>query len=104
MAGRRQGVAHDQPDIVNTWQRRSTTVASDLPLDLLNPREHRLFVALGKGKLNKQIAEELGLSVATVETYRKSISAKLGLSGSELVRAAVLFRVCGSAGLSHEES
>ena len=47
--------------------------------------------------LNKQIAQELGLSVATVETYRKSISAKLGLSGAELVRAAALMRASGRA-------
>jgi hypothetical protein len=32
------------------------------------------------------------LCLNTVETYRKTISAKLGLSGVELVRAAVLHR------------
>lgn len=61
-------------------------------LDQLNPREHRVFGALGLGWHNRAIALALGLSIATVETYRKAISAKLGLSGSELVRAAVLHR------------
>jgi DNA-binding NarL/FixJ family response regulator len=34
----------------------------------------------------------MALCVNTVETYRKTISAKLGLSGAELVRAAALHR------------
>lgn len=72
--------------------------AGELPLHRLSPRELRLFLALGRGLLNKQIAQEQGLTMATVETYRKAISAKLNLSGAELVRAAVLQRV---AGLSH---
>ena len=70
----------------------------ELPLHRLSPRELRLFLALGRGLLNRQIAQEQGLTMATVETYRKAISAKLNLSGAELVRAAVLHRV---AGLSH---
>ena len=42
--------------------------------------------------LNKEIAARLDLSVATVETYRKNVAAKLGVSGSELVRLATLYR------------
>lgn len=74
------------------WQRVGPAPAA-LPLDTLCPRELRVFLAMGKGLLNKQIAAQLGLSVATVETYRKNICAKLQLSGVELVRAAVLHRL-----------
>ncbi len=63
-----------------------------LQLDQLSPRELRVFHALGRGLLNKEIALSLGLSLHTVETYRKHISAKLSLSGSELIRAATLHR------------
>jgi len=42
--------------------------------------------------LNKEIAARLDLSVATVETYRKGVAAKLGVSGAELVRIATLYR------------
>lgn len=63
-----------------------------LQLDQLSPRELRVFHALGRGLLNKEIALSLGLSVHTVETYRKHISAKLSLSGAELIRAATLHR------------
>jgi len=63
-----------------------------LQVDQLAPRELRVFHALGLGLLNKEIAQSLGLSVNTVETYRKHISAKLSLSGAELIRAATLHR------------
>lgn len=63
-----------------------------LQMETLSPRELRLFHALGLGLLNKEIAQSLGLSLQTVETYRKHISAKLSLSGSELIRAATLHR------------
>jgi DNA-binding NarL/FixJ family response regulator len=63
-----------------------------LQMDTLSPRELRVFQALGLGLLNKEIAHSLGLSLQTVETYRKHISAKLSLSGSELIRAATLHR------------
>lgn len=58
----------------------------------LTPRERRLLLELGNGQLNKQMAARLGLSPATVETYRKHVAAKLSLSGGELVRLAVLYR------------
>jgi DNA-binding NarL/FixJ family response regulator len=61
-------------------------------IDRLSPREQRLVRELGCGLLNKEIAARLVLSVATVETYRKSVAAKLGVSGAELVRLATLHR------------
>lgn len=87
--------------VVQAWQQSTDAPAASgnhvasLPLQLLSPRELRVFLALGRGLLNKQIAHELGLTMATVETYRKSLCAKLKLSGAELVRAAVLHRVAG---------
>jgi len=90
----------DLVQVVNDWKQSQPSemkVAKEmalLPLDRLSPRELRVFVALGKGLLNKEIARELNLTVATVETYRKSMSAKLGISGAELVRASVLYRCC----------
>ena len=61
-------------------------------IERLSPRERRLVGELGCGLLNKEIAARLELSVATVETYRKSVAAKLGVSGAELVRLATLHR------------
>lgn len=69
-----------------------------LQMDTLSPRELRVFHALGLGLLNKEIAQSLGLSLQTVETYRKHISAKLALSGSEMIRAATLHRCTNPVG------
>jgi DNA-binding NarL/FixJ family response regulator len=92
--------------LVSRWQqqhpsssvRRIATAVERL--DHLSPRESRVFQCLGKGMHNKEIAAVLGLCVNTVETYRKVISAKLSLSGSELVRAAALHRCTHVADLA----
>jgi DNA-binding NarL/FixJ family response regulator len=53
-------------------------------------REWQVFVLLGKGQSNKEIAEALAVDVRTVETYRGRLKAKLGLPhGSNLPRLAV---------------
>ena len=92
-------------DVVMTWQRQITAHGSALrtsdvlpPLALLSPREQRVFDCLGQGLLNREVASELGLSVGTVESYRKVICSKLGVSGSELVRLAVLRRCLPTPG------
>lgn len=82
------------------WVRRPQGRVGPLPgsqvpmqaIQSLSPRELRLLEALGRGLVNKEIALELRLTVATVETYRKSVASKLGVSGSELVRIATLYR------------
>jgi len=56
----------------------------------LTPREQELFRLIGCGLSNREIAAALHLSQRTVETHRKNIVAKLGVSGPELVRLAAL--------------
>jgi DNA-binding NarL/FixJ family response regulator len=82
------------------WRHRTDDLYLPLPgceqhlraITTLSPREQRVIEALGRGLLNKEIAVELNLSLATVETYRKGVASKLGISGSELVRIATLYR------------
>lgn len=95
----------DLINVVSGWRHQilpaqSASLASrTLPaLELLSPREQRVFHCLGQGLLNREVASALGLSVVTVESYRKSICSKLGISGSELVRLAVLHRCLPSPG------
>lgn len=61
----------------------------------LSKRERDIFLRVGEGLANKEIAERLGISVHTVETHRKNIVRKMGLSGNHLVRAAVRFHENG---------
>jgi len=59
------------------------------PIERLTDRELEVFSLLGQGKATRQIAEQLCLSVKTIETYRSRIKEKLNLSsGSELLRCA----------------
>ncbi|MFM7087468.1 MAG: LuxR C-terminal-related transcriptional regulator [Cyanobium sp.] len=62
----------------------------------LRPRERVLLDQIGLGLSSKEIARSLGLTLRTVETYRKTISARLGVSGAQLVRVAVL-QTCAAA-------
>lgn len=68
-------------------------------LHQLNPTAELLFVSalaaqfsLPDDLVETTIAARLDLSVATVETCRKGVAAKLGISGAELVRLATLYR------------
>lgn len=59
-------------------------------LALLSPREREVFERLAWGQTQREIAETLGLSVKTVETYRARIGDKLGVRNrADLVRFAL---------------
>ena len=65
-------------------------------LSCLTGREREVLGLLGQGDASKAIARRLGLSVGTVETHRRNIAAKLGISGAELIRLAVLHNLSES--------
>ncbi|MBK7426800.1 MAG: response regulator transcription factor [Saprospiraceae bacterium] len=58
--------------------------------DVLTAREKDVLVLLAKGLTSKKISEELYVSTHTVDTHRKNILSKLGVSNSaELVQYAL---------------
>jgi len=62
------------------------------PLASLSDREMQVFLRLGSGLSNQEIAEELGVSIKTVSAHRENLKSKLGLeSAAELVRHAVTY-------------
>ena len=64
---------------------------SESPKDILTEREKDIIRCFAKGMVNKQIADYLCLSVHTVTTYRRNISAKLNIhSPSGLTIYAIL--------------
>jgi FixJ family two-component response regulator len=65
----------------------------------LTPREHEVFILVVRGKLNKQIAYELGTAERTVKAHRHSIMQKLQVrSVAEAVSMAEHLGVLAGAG------
>lgn len=60
------------------------------PLEVLSDRELEVFELTGRGSSTREIAEQLHLSVKTVESYRARIKTKLNLNtAAELMQHAV---------------
>jgi DNA-binding NarL/FixJ family response regulator len=60
------------------------------PIEKLSDRELEVFRMLGQGKMTRQIAMELDLTIATINSFRNRIKEKLGLKNSaELVLHAI---------------
>lgn len=60
----------------------------------LSDRELEVFCRIGEGCSTREIAEELHLSIKTVETYQAHIKEKLGLrSGRELIQHAIQWKM-----------
>ncbi len=63
---------------------------SDIPADLLSPRERQVLQLIAEGKSNKEIACSLNITAKTVETHRTRIMEKLDIHNiASLVRYAV---------------
>ncbi|MGH1465460.1 MAG: response regulator transcription factor [Cognatishimia sp.] len=66
----------------------------------LTSREQTVLLQLAQGKSNKEVANELNISVGTVETHRKNIKRKLGISSTAgLTRYAIEHGVVQRSGL-----
>jgi len=66
------------------------------PLELLSDRELQVFQLLGRGFGTRQVAEQLNVSIKTVEAYRANIKDKLNLkSSAELVQHAIHWVLSG---------
>ena len=60
------------------------------PRTLLSDRERQILAFLGQGQSSKHIANQLNLSVRTVESHRQNIRRKLNVAGqAELIKYAV---------------
>jgi len=90
------------PDAAQPQRDEPAVLLDPLPdadrFEALRPRERSVLRWIGSGLSSREIARILGVSLQTVETYRKSLGAKLGVSGARLVRIAVLYS-CLSLGL-----
>jgi DNA-binding NarL/FixJ family response regulator len=73
---------------------KSTITVNDQPSDLLSEREKEILVLVCKEFASSQIAEQLHISVGTVDTHRKNILIKLGVNNTVgLVKYALKHRL-----------
>jgi DNA-binding NarL/FixJ family response regulator len=69
--------------------KKFSSLASNLqssPVERLSDRELQVFRLIGMGRGTLQIAEELGLSTKTIDTYREHIKLKLDLADAGALR------------------
>lgn len=59
-------------------------------LSNLTEREYEVLRLIGAGYTSRAIAAELSIAVRTVETHRRNISGKLGITGAALVHQATV--------------
>lgn len=68
---------------------RQESAPPDSPLAILTDRELEVFDLIGRGLSTAAIAEQLRVSVKTIETYRSNIRTKLNLKdATDLIRFA----------------
>ncbi|MDB5388842.1 MAG: two component transcriptional regulator, LuxR family [Planctomycetaceae bacterium] len=68
----------------------SQNTALNSPLESLSEREREVLLQLAQGHTNQAIADQLRLSVKTVESYRARMMSKLGLQNrAELTKFAI---------------
>jgi FixJ family two-component response regulator len=72
---------------VEAWRRREEQESAAARLAQLTPAERKVAELVVAGQTNKMIAQQLGLSVRTVEAHRARLMGRLGMKDrTELVR------------------
>jgi DNA-binding NarL/FixJ family response regulator len=88
-----EGGVYVSERVVNSMARRfssSSKTAESSPVERLSDRELEIFRLLGQGRTTAQIAEDLHLSLKTVQAYCARAKEKFGVSSlGELLRAAI---------------
>lgn len=79
---------------LRAYRNKPATSGARPSASALTPREREVLQLLAEGKINKEVATALGISVMTVETHRAHIMHKLGVhSVAELVHYAVRHKI-----------
>ncbi len=76
--------------VIQDYVHRAEARGQGDDLDLLTSREREVLQLLAEGLPNRKIAEQLSISIKTVETHRSNMMNKLGVSNkTELIKYAL---------------
>lgn len=70
--------------------RAESALMEATPLDVLNGQQRKIYLLLGKGATNEDIARQLNISIRTLESYFVRIQDKLGISGVKKLRCKAI--------------
>lgn len=92
LANRSHKAHGDEPEVVKQAQHAPTSQHSNKSAGMpqLTPREREVLCGIVKGLTNKEIAQRMGVSMATVITHRNNLTDKLG---TRSVSALTIFAV-----------
>lgn len=83
-------VAYDNERLLTVIRDVSTRKMAEAKLNALSPREWEVLKAVAAGKPNKQIAQELDISIKTVEAHRSRLMKKVDADNmADLMRIAL---------------
>lgn len=86
------------PQITKLLYREMNNKNQELPHLTLSDREYEVFLAIGEGKANNQIASQLSLSAKTISTYRSRILTKLNMdNNSDIIKYILLHNLIPTA-------
>ena len=78
------------PAILDKMTERMTQPSEETPESQLSNREIQVLIQLSRGNTSREVAENLCISLSTVETYRSRILEKLNLrKNSDITRFAI---------------
>lgn len=93
-----QGGEYLSPAITKLLYREMNNKNQELPHKQLSDREYEVFLAIGEGKANNQIASQLSLSAKTISTYRSRILSKMSMeNNSDMIKYILLHNLLPSA-------
>lgn len=85
------------PAITKLLYREMSAKNQELPHRNLSDREYEVFLAIGEGKPNNQIALQLSLSAKTISTYRARILNKMDMdNNSDIIKYILLHNLLPS--------
>lgn len=74
-------------------------------LNTLTPRERQVFERVVQGKINKQIAQQLGATERTIKAHRHRVMEKMKVQSlAELVSIAERLGILASTAIEHQKS